>query len=50
MIDGLERMGAKYLPTTKDLKASRRFQQSQNTQSKFIKPAVPQPLKKSKKK
>lgn len=33
-------MGAKYLPTKKDLKASARFQQKQHTQSKFIKPSV----------
>ncbi len=29
-------MGAKYLPTKKDLKASKRFQNNQKTQSKFI--------------
>jgi len=29
-------MGAKYLPTKKDLKASKRFQNNQSTQSKFI--------------
>jgi len=28
-IDGLEDMGAKYLPTIKDMKASQRFQQKQ---------------------
>ena len=33
-------MGAKYLPSKKDLKASTRYQQKQLTQSKFIKPAV----------
>lgn len=38
-------MGAKYLPTKKDLKASQRFQNNQKTQSKFItstaKPVLP---------
>ena len=43
-------MGAKYLPTTKDLKANRRFQQKQHVQSKFIKPAPPRPVKKTGKK
>ncbi len=33
-------MGDKYLPTKKDLKADKRFQQSLNTQSKFIRPSV----------
>jgi hypothetical protein len=33
-------MGAKYLPSIKDLKAERRFHQQQHTQSKFIKPAA----------
>ncbi len=33
-------MGAKYLPTVKDQKASRRFQQKQHVTSKFIKPAA----------
>ncbi|HUR56970.1 MAG TPA: hypothetical protein VM029_04640 [Opitutaceae bacterium] len=33
-------MGQKYLPTNKDLKAARRFQKQQHTQSKFIKPAA----------
>ncbi len=32
-------MGAKYLPSIKDLKANRRFQQKQLVASKFIKPA-----------
>jgi hypothetical protein len=31
------RMGAKYLPTIKDLKASQRFQQKQNPLRKFKK-------------
>ena len=40
-------MGQKYLPTIKDLKAARRFQQKQQTQSKFIKPAAkPTPRRK----
>ena len=39
-------MGAKYLPNVKDQKATRRFQQKQHSQSKFIKPA--QPKKKAK--
>lgn len=30
-------MGAKYLPTIKDHKASQRFQQKQHVTSKFIK-------------
>lgn len=34
-------MGAKYLPSKKDLKASQRFQQKQLTESKFIRPAGP---------
>ena len=41
-------MGAKYLPTVKDLKAGERFQKRSLTESKFMKPAatrrpVPQP-------
>jgi hypothetical protein len=32
-------MGAKYLPTVKDMKAERRFQKQHHTQSKFIKPS-----------
>lgn len=35
---GLGVMGAKYLPTHKDLKASQRFQQKQNPLHKFKKP------------
>jgi hypothetical protein len=42
-------MGAKYLPTDKDMKASKRFHQKQHVQSKFIKPAAPKPAKKPKK-
>jgi hypothetical protein len=45
----LGRMGSKYVPSIKDLKAGRRFQQKQNTQSKFIKPAPKPPAKKGKK-
>jgi hypothetical protein len=33
-------MGAKYLPTTKDLAAGQRFQKRALTASKFIKPAA----------
>lgn len=43
-------MGAKYLPTIKDLKASRRFHQKQNPLHKFKKPADEPPVKKDKKK
>jgi len=51
LIRGLGTMGAKYLPTTNDQKASQRFQQRQNTTSKFIKPSAAQPAKaKTKKK
>ena len=40
-LGGLDGMGAKYLPTHKDLKASQRFQQKQNPLHKFKKtPAV----------
>lgn len=42
-------MGAKYLPTAKDLKAGQRFQQKQLVQSKFIKPAGKPATKKPKK-
>ena len=43
-------MGAKYLPTIKDLKASQRFQQKQKPLPAFKKSAANQPAKKSKKK
>lgn len=43
-------MGAKYLPTTKDLKASKRFQQKQHVTSKFIKPSGSPTAKKHHKK
>lgn len=36
-MDGLGGMGAKYLPTHKDLKASQRFQQKQNPLHRFKK-------------
>jgi hypothetical protein len=36
----LARMGAKYLPTIKDLKAARRFQQKQKPLPKFKKPVA----------
>jgi hypothetical protein len=42
-------MGAKYMPSIKDMKATQRFQKKQHTQSKFIKPAPPPPVKKDKK-
>jgi hypothetical protein len=45
----LHPMGAKYVPTIKDLKAGQRFQQKQLVQSKFIKPAGKPPAKKPKK-
>jgi len=43
-------MGAKYLPTIKDLKASQRFQQKQKPLPKFKKEMGPSSVKKSKKK
>lgn len=44
-------MGDKYLPTKKDTKADKRFQQTLNTGSKFIRPSVkPAPAPKPKKK
>lgn len=33
-------MGAKYLPTVKDLKAGERFQKRALTESKFMKPSA----------
>lgn len=42
-------MGAKYVPTIKDLKAGQRFQQKQLVQSKFIKPSGKPAAKKRKK-
>lgn len=33
-------MGAKYLPSKKDMKANVRYQQKQLTESKFIKPVA----------
>lgn len=44
------RMGSKYVPSIKDLKAGDRFQQKQHTQSKFIKAPAPRPAKPAKKK
>jgi hypothetical protein len=41
-------MGAKYLPTIKDQKASQRFQQKQNPLPHFKKPSVSLPAKKVK--
>ncbi len=46
---GLVPMGAKYLPTIKDLKASQRFQQKQRPLHKFKKSPADQPAKKGKK-
>jgi len=43
-------MGAKYLPTIRDLKAMQRFQQKQKPLHKFKKTADSQPSKKGKKK
>ena len=43
-------MGAKYLPTVKDQKANRRFQQKQHVTSKFIKPSAKPAAKPGKKK
>lgn len=50
MIAGLVDMGAKYLPTIKDLRASQRFQQKQHVVSKFIKPSAKPAAKPAKKK
>jgi hypothetical protein len=50
IIDRLERMGAKYLPTIKDLKASQRFQEKQKKQSPLKKSVAAPPAKPSKKK
>jgi hypothetical protein len=46
----LAAMGAKYLPTIKDLKASERFKQKQSPLHKFKKSPGDQPAKKGKKK
>ncbi len=43
-------MGAKYLPTIKDLKASQRFQQKQHPLPFFKKPSAAPGAKKDKKK
>jgi hypothetical protein len=43
-------MGAKYLPTIKDIKASQRFHQKQKLQPAPKKSPTVQPVKKSKKK
>ena len=42
-------MGSKYVPSVKDQKANRRFQQKQQSQSKFIKPAAKPPAPMNKK-
>lgn len=43
-------MGAKYLPTNKDRKATVRFSKTHHVQSKFIKPSNPPAAKPPKKK
>jgi hypothetical protein len=43
-------MGAKYVPTIKDLKASARFQQKQNPMPKFKKSSKASPRQKSRRK
>jgi hypothetical protein len=43
-------MGAKYLPTVRDMKASQRFQQKQNPLRKFKKDPTTGVAKKAKKK
>ena len=48
--DGLGSMGAKYLPTIRDLKATQRFQQKQRPLHKFKKSLDGQPAKRGKKK
>lgn len=42
-------MGAKYIPSIKDIKATQRFQQKQNPLRKFKKDPAAQPSKKAKK-
>ena len=49
IIAGLGDMGAKYLPTIKDLKDNQRFHQKQNPLRKFKKSAANQPAKRGKK-
>ena len=46
IFNGLDGMGAKYLPTIKDLKANLRFHQKQNPLKKFRKSVANQPAKK----
>jgi hypothetical protein len=46
---GVEPMGAKYLPSARDLKAYQRFQQKENPLPKFKKPRAAQPAKRKKK-
>lgn len=43
-------MGAKYLPTIKDIKAGQRFQQKQNAATKLKKPDTAKPATKLKRK
>jgi hypothetical protein len=50
LADGLGAMGAKYLPTIKDLKATQRFQQKQKALPKLKKPPVGPAPKEEKKK
>jgi hypothetical protein len=49
IFSGLVPMGAKYLPTIKDLKASQRFLQKQKPMHKFKKSPADQSAKKGKK-
>jgi len=49
IFSGLVLMGAKYLPTIKDLKASQRFLQKQKPMHKFKKSPTDQSAKKGKK-
>jgi hypothetical protein len=48
-VDRLVLMGAKYVPTIRDLKAGQRYQQKQLVQSKFIKPSGKPAVKKRRK-
>ena len=48
VLPGFYIMGAKYLPTIKDLKASLRFQQKQSPLPKFKKASAPSAEKKRK--
>ena len=50
ILSGVERMGAKYLPTIKDLRASQRFHQKQKPLPNFKKSPAPSSASKSGKK